>query len=73
MSLSLRFLGVTFLEALDAAGGVHQFLLAREERMAFRANGNGHGRRRRNSLGDMTTGTGQFYGVKLWMSVFFHN
>jgi hypothetical protein len=30
-------LAVAFLEALDAAGGVHQLLLAGEERMACRA------------------------------------
>jgi hypothetical protein len=29
--------GVFLLEALDAAGGVHEFLLAGEERMAARA------------------------------------
>jgi hypothetical protein len=33
----IGFFGVAFLEALDAAGGVHVFLLAREKRMAFRA------------------------------------
>src|SRR5713226_6234653 len=31
-------LGVALLEAIDAAGGIEQFLLAREIRMAFRAN-----------------------------------
>ena len=33
----LLLLGVLALEALDAAGGIHQFLLAGEKRMAVRA------------------------------------
>ncbi len=67
-----RWARVLAFEALDPTGGVHHFLLAREERVASRANIDRERTAGRTGVVDRTASAGNRRNFVLWVDARFH-
>ena len=72
MGLPLQFFGVTFLESLDPAGGIHQFLFAGIEGMAMGADGDGDLLSRGNGLDHVAAGADDLHRIDFGVNLLFH-
>ncbi len=69
----LVMLGVTSAEFLDAAGGIHEFLLSGKKRVAGRADFNFQFRQNRADFKGAAAGAYCVYGLILGVYIFFHD